>query len=286
MSRTDPKIFRGIGGITVYNRDDRVPIVNLRVLSEASLNFKPEYEELKIGGKVWDSEVKESSVELSYTVSEYPKKHLEVLSAATASDHTVTASGEIALLENVNGDSVYKATTGIASVSIGTVTDLKEGEYVVKAVSATTVDVYALSDVSFGDGTDGAVIDDTMVIAQGLSITQSSETAIPKFGISLVGGSGTIAMTVGDTCHFTVRRASSTGYTLKVGSQLDSFGEYGVLLIPRKKGTSYRFIDVFRCQIAGLPISLKDGYSEAQITVKALYDSAKDGYFRIVDSVL
>lgn len=283
MALGNPTIFRGIKSLTFYNRTTRKPIAFFRVLSEANIESNPEYEELKIGGILWDSELKELVYGLSCTGYQYDIEGMELLSGGTKTALTSEANGKIYDEENVKGSSVLSATTGIVlSLTSADSGDLKEGEYVIEATAATKVIVYAMTDVSFADGNDGELLDSTLAITEELTITASTASVLAAYGLTLTGGSGTIGFTVGDTARFRVRRALATGYSLRVGARNTNFSDVGVLITPKKKNSAYTFIDVFRVQAAGLPLGFKDGYSELQLNMKMLYDSDKDGYYDLI----
>jgi hypothetical protein len=195
------------------------------------------------------------------------------------------ATGNVSALVNKKGSSVMQASTGIASASAaaGSEADLKFGKYVIKAVSASTIDVYFSSDADMGRGTNGSYINDSLKITSApLSIT-SSPVLIPSFGIELTGGAGTIALVVGDTATFEVRPANNGGMTVRVGSSSDSsFPEFGAIVMGSKRGNELVEVDCFRCKGAGMPLNFEqNAFAEAEVKVKVLYDNDKDGVFDV-----
>ncbi len=287
MALSNPVSLFGIHSATLYSRTDRTPIAYLRVLGDASCELKGEFEDLNGGSQMypWDSEVKSISSEISFTAREYPVAAMNLLLAGSLTSYTAAATGEVIDEANVYGTTVY-SSTGIATVTVTSDDDddLKEGEYVVKAVSATTVDVYAMSDVDFSRGTDGAYEDDYLKIASAQTITKSGATVLANYGITLTGGGDTIAMTIGDSMRFTVRRPTVTGVKLVIGKASSTFSEFGCILTGQKSsGGAISYLDIYRCKAAGMPLQFKEkGYSEWAITIKALYDSAKDGVFEFI----
>jgi hypothetical protein len=138
----------------------------------------------------------------------------------TMTERSAESTGAIDGIANKKGASVIKST-GLASITVTSnkETDLKESNYIVKAVSATTVNVYATSDYDFNRGTTASYVNaDTRTIAEGITITQGSTSDIAKFGITLTGGAGTIAMTSGDTAVFSVRPVNTSSDSFILGS--------------------------------------------------------------------
>jgi hypothetical protein len=284
LSEINGSLFRGIKSLTLYDRDTEIPSAFLRVISEVNIDYKVDFDDLDIGGTIWDSEQKSKSAELSFTAYDYTDEMVEQLTGGTMTEYESEADGEIVDFANVKGTSVFNATTGIASISVTALekADLKEGKYTIVASGGNTARVYAASDISFGDGKNTAFIDNSLVITAALEFASATGTKVDDYGITLNGGSGTIAFTPGDTASFYVRRPLVTGYKLKVGGINDTVTECGVWIYPKKKNTYYTMIDCFKVKIAGMPIGFKDGYSEYKVTAKLLYDSAKDGYYNLI----
>jgi hypothetical protein len=160
---------------------------------------------------------------------------------------------------------------------------MKFGKYVVKAVSATTVDVFFSSDADIGRGTNGTYQNDALKItATALTITTGGNTTVPNFGIKLTGGAGVIAFTSGDTATFEVRPPHTGATTVRVGATADQiFPEFGAIVMAQKRGNQeLTEIDCFRCKGIGMPLNFEmNAWSEAEVKVKVLYDSDKDGVF-------
>jgi len=286
MSLSNPISLFGIHSATFYDRTDRSPIAYMRVLGDATLELTGETQDLMGGSNMymWDSEASGISSEVSFTAREYPISAMGLLLAGTVTEYDSETNGEIVDEENVNGTSAY-STSGIGSVAISAVEGEvpKEGEYVAIAATANTVDVYAMSNVDFGASD---FLDDTLKIKSGLSITTSGTTEVPGFGFKFVGGDSTdgIAMTIGDSFKFTVRRPLVTGVKMLVGASDSSFSEFGCILTGQKSGSgAITYVDVYRCKAVGMPINFAEkAYSEWQITLKALYDSTKNGVFSYI----
>lgn len=294
MAQSQPYKIFGVHSVTFFDRDTRLPEAYLRILGDCSIALEPEFEDLNGGSSLypWDSEVKAIKNDLSMTAREYPISLLEMLLAGEVTDYEANAEGQINDFGNVYGTSCKHATTGVASIvvtedesEVSDMANLKEGEYVLKVVSATTVDIYCLSDANFTRGTSKQFIDDNLKItASPLTITASTETEVEDFGFSLTGGSGTIGMTIGHTARFTVRRPSVSGVKVVVGQPGATFNEYGALISGQMMGdTTLQWMEIYRVKAAGMPINFKEkGYSEWSITLKPLVDTTKQGVFEFV----
>jgi hypothetical protein len=290
MSLTNPKTIFGVHSLTVYDRNTRIPEAFLRVLGTCEIALTPEMVSLRGGSNrfPWDSEVASIGSEFSLTAREYPMKFMELALSGDTTEYDDETSGEIIFLENVKGTSCYHASSGIASIDFISLktADLKEGEYVIEVTDAAAdkVDVYCLSNANFSRGETGEYLDDDLKIAEDLVVTSASTTDITDYGIKITGGSGTIDMTLGDTLRFAVRRNGKTGFSMVVGRSGSSFEKKGLLLTGQVAGDdSLTYIDIYKAQIAGMPVSFAEGaYSEWSITITLEYSSTKDGVYTIV----
>ncbi len=284
---TKPQLLFGIHSVTPYDIETRKPISFLRVLGEASLDLKGEFEELKGGSSMFpfDAEPSNIGTDCSFTAREYPISMMEKLLAGVKTDFAADAAGQVIDLANVKGTSVISAG-GLASVTVKAAekTDLKTGEYVIEALDANSLALYALSDIGLGDGTKKEILDDTMKVVASVDITAATGTDVDDFGLTLTGGAGPIAFAPGDTARFRIIRPSVSGVKLIVGQAGSTFSEFGCIISgQRKSDGAMAWLDIYRCRAAGMPISFKEkGYSEWNITLKVLYDSAKNGVFEYI----
>ena len=112
--------------------------------------------------------------------------------------------------------------------------------------------------------------------------------SLADYGLEFTGGSGTIAMTDGDTAVFEVRPVNTSNITVTIGGVSDVFPEFGCLIYGQKKGSGQMFeIDLFKCKAIGMPLNFTpQEFSEAEVTIKAFYDSARSGIMslRSIDS--
>lgn len=286
--RSDPRIIFGVHSFTPYNYDTGLPYGTIQVLGGSSFALNGELATLNAGSAKYPWAVEETTIsaELSIRPKEYPDFLFELFLGKAPTSNAAEASGNASSLSNKNGSSVQEATTGIASVSVksGSETDLKFSKYVVKAASATSVDVYAMSNVDFARGTDKEFEDDALKItASPLTITTSSAVEIPGFGLELTGGSGTIGMTEGDTATFEVRPINDKSMEVKIGGTADVFPNFGAIVVAQKRGNEeLTELDIFKLKAVGLPFNLEENtFSEAEITAQAFYDSSQGGVFKM-----
>lgn len=287
MALSDPRNIYGVHSVSPYNRTTGEFYGILKVLGGSSISLSGETVDLMGGSSKypWASEDGPITAEMSLKVKEYPDFLFELFLGKAPTAVSAEASGNASAPTNKKGTSVQSATTGITAVlTVGTAADLKFGKYVIKAASATTIDVYFSSDADIARGTNGTYQNDLLKItATALTVVSGMATAIPNFGLSVNGGSGTIGMTTGDTATFEVRPVNSKAMTVSIGSSADStFPEFGAIVMAQKRGNQeLTEIDALRCKGIGLPIGFEENtWSEAEIKAKLLYDSTQDAVFK------
>lgn len=290
MSLSAPRAIFGVHAFTPYSRTDGLPYGTVKVLQSSSLALNGSLIDLMGGSSKypWAVETGPISAELQLKGNDYKSFLFTLFLGFTPTDNSTEATGNVTTLTNFKGTSCKQASTGIASVAVhsGSDADLKFGKYVVKVVSATTVNVYLLGDVDIARGTDGTMQDDNLkVTASALTIvTSGALTNIPNFGLDLVGGSSTIGMTIGDTATFIVRPDNSGNTVVNIGSSSGTlFPEFGAIIHAQKRGDQELFeIDAYRCIGNGMPINFDyNKWSEYDIKVKLMYDAAQDGVYGI-----
>lgn len=287
MALSNPRIFFGVHSVSPYNRSTGAFYGTLKVLGGSSLSLSGELSKLNGGSLKYPWAVEDGLVtaELSLKVKEYPDFLFELFLGKPPTSSGPDAAGSVSVPVEVNGTSVM-GSTGIASISVIPSTgaaNLKFAKYVIKVATSSTVDIYASSDIDFATGTDESYDSDLLLVHSGASITTGGNTDIASLGLRLVGGAGTIGMTVGDTATFEVLPPSSKSMSVTIGSGADVFPEFGAVLYAKKRGNNEMLeIDVFRCKGVGLPVGLEENaFSEAEIKCEAFYDSAKDGIMKI-----
>jgi len=288
MALSQPRPIFSIHSLAAYNRVTKLPYgKQIEVLAGSNLASSQELIDLQGGSSFdnWATERGIRTMELSVTFREYPDWLFRLLLGKNPTVNAAEASGNVGTVANYNGTSTVDATTGIASVTAisGSETDLKLGTYIIKVASATTVDIYALSDLDFATGTDGVFVDDTMKITSSAeTIATGADTNITGFGFKLTGGSGAIGMTIGDTAIVEVRPINTGSSEVTIGSRSEVFCNFGLYMTGQRMGDGRMVtIDAFNATGGGLPINMTEkAWSEGEVTFKLAYDAVQDGLFK------
>lgn len=284
---SNPRSNYGLHSVSPYGRTDALPYGILKVLTGSSLTLSGTNVELRGGSQKfpWAVETGELKAEVDLKFKEFPDFVTTLFMGATPVTSAASATGSVSALTNKLGTSAQKATTGIASIGITATTGaalLKFGKYVVKVISATTVHVYAYTDLDAARGGALTYQDDSLVVtATALSITTGAVTVIPNTGLEFTGGSGTIGMTVGDTATFQVLPPSTKSMAVTVGGAASTFPEFGMIAMAQKTGDLRMCeLDIFRCKGSGLPRGFTPNtWAEADVKLGVFYDATKDGVF-------
>lgn len=270
----------GVHSVTPYDLANGKPL-SLKpfdVVGTFSVSSSQEIVEV-FGGSNFDAFDIESGVrtfEGSMLLRSVPNALIEIATGSVPTETAAESSGSVTALRNVLNSSVQKTDTGIDSVALksGSTLDVAFATFTVAAVSATTVDVFVHSDVDFAQGTDKTFKAGTHKInSSPLTITTGGAlTEIPDFGVELVGGSGTIAMTIGDTAVFESRPANLSSRIVTIGSPLAKPKKIGLIAYAQRKsdGVMHK-INIFKTLAGGLPLVLTEkAFFEGEITFKAM----------------
>lgn len=277
------RINYGIHSICPFRISDGMPFGILKVLGGGTLSMASEFEELFGGSNkfAWAVEAKTISADWTATVKSMPDFFFELFLGASVTTTAASATGTISTLKGIFGSLV--GTTGIASVGLATggSANLKDGVYVIKAVSATAVDVYALTDIEFKKLGGSALnyIDESLKItATPLTITASTAVAIPSLGVEITGGSGTIAMVAGDTARFNLKSPHAGVSEIKIGSANTLFPEHRQLCLGQKRANGDTFeVELYRVVGSGVPIPMEEQtFSIPELNMKLIQDSESD----------
>lgn len=286
MALSDPRGIYGVHSVTPYRRDTGAFYGTLKVLDSSSLSVEGELNELTGGSSKfpWAVETGALKVEMSLKINQFEDFLFEVFLGIAPTVTAAEASGAVsALVSKVTG--LLSATVGVATVGLksGKTADVKFSKYLVKAASATTVDVYAASDIDFARGTAADFQNDALKITvTPLTIVTGAPVEIPGTGLELTGGSGTIAMTVGSTATFESRPKNLGVSTVRVGGLANqTTPEFGAIILAQKRSNGEMTeLDCFRCLGSGMPIGFeKNSWAGAEIKVKAFFDASKNGVF-------
>lgn len=287
MPLSNPRILFGAHSFAPFNISTGEPYGIAKVIGTMELAFTGELVELFGGSSKYAWSVQEGTAasDINLTLKEYPDFLFQLMLGKTVTSNSAEASGSVTTIANKSGTSVFSATTGIASVSLlaGASADVKFGNFVVKAVSATTVDVFVGSDVDFLRGSDATYQNDLLkVTASPLTIATGADVTIPNFGLKLTGGSGTIALVSGDTAYFSSRPVNTKSTDVTVGGAGEVSPEFGAIVVGEKIGSGEMVeFELFRCKATGLPFPFAEkAFLEPGLTIKAFQDVSRNGVFK------
>lgn len=293
MALSNPIIHLGVHSITPYcRRATQViggntffrgePFGEFRVLGDASFNMAASAAPLFGGSNAfpWANEILQVSSEFTMTIKEAPNMLYALYAGATITSTAASATGSVVALVAATGTTIGASAVGVVSAGVksGSDTDLKFGYYAVVYVSATTVDVYGMTDLQFAKATALTSVDDLLKITESaLTIVTDTAVEIPNTGVELTGGSGTIAIVANDVGIFQVVPAHGGIDTIDFGKSGLTFPEHG-LYVTGKERSSGELIDInlYKVQVSsGLNVPLLEAdYQSSDITVIALQDSA------------
>lgn len=288
MALSAPRLLFGIHSISPYSRTDKTPYGILKVVGACDLAMSSSIDELFGGSSryAWGAEAKTIQTEFAAKVKAFPGFLFQLFLGGSYTDNSAETGASVTTLTNYKGTSCKNSTTGVASVGVksGSTADVKFGNYMVKVASATTVDVYLLSDVDIARGTAGSYSTDTLKAVASLTITASTAVTITGHGLELTGGSGTIGMTTGDTAYFTARPINTGSTDIVIGAVASTaMPAFGCVMVSQKRDNGEMFeIEAYNCAGVGLPISLNEmAWSVTDIKVSCLYDTTQDRVFSI-----
>ena len=284
-----PRILFGVHSISPYSRADSTPYGILKVVGSAGLAMTSTIEEIYGGAQrfSWAAEAKTIKAEVSCKVKAYPGFLFSLFLGATVVDTGASTTGSISALTNALNASVMNSTTGIASLAITSNKngDLKFAQYLIKAASSTTVDVYLMSDVDINRGPDPASYQTDLlkITASALTVTASTGTAIPNTGVTLTGGSGTIGMTTGDTAIFSTYPINNSSETVLIGASTTSAQNFGAWILAQKRANGEMFeLQAFNCVAFGLPIALDEmAFSHTEFKMSCFWDPVQNAVFSV-----
>lgn len=278
----------GIHSFTPYNRDTGLAYGILKVLGGGNMELTGETEDLFGGSSkfAYASEQTQIGATATMNVKSYPDFLMELFLGGNVTALSAAANGEVRGLANMKGTSVNQTSTGVANVGLksGDEADAKFGRYVMKAKTATDVSIYLLTDVDFNRGNKGSYLDNALLIADDVTIPGTGGTVdVADYGLEITGGSGTVAMTVGDTAIFDVLPPHSGGSEITIGSETSSFPAFGAFLVAQKRSNGELFqIQAFNCNGSGMPFPMQEKtWMISDLTMKLLRDEDLDAVMKI-----
>lgn len=289
MALSDPRAVYSVHSVVPVSRTTGLPYGILQVIGDASLSFPAENTKLFGGSNKfpWAAEIVQIDSTFSYEARAFPDFNFELYMGASTSTTAASTSGTFSALSNSVGTSVFDATTGVATATLKATEEanVKTGRYFVKAVSATTVDVYCSTDIEFLRGTDLTYDDDTLKItASALTIATGAAVEIPNTGTELTGGSGAIALVTGDVAYYDVVSPHSGFSDITIGQSGISFPEHElhIFAAERSSGDIFEIIAYKAVGTAGMVMPLTRGdFAVTNIETTLLQDSTQGAVARI-----
>lgn len=282
------RINYGIHSICPFRITDGLPYGILKVLGGGTMTLSSEFEELFGGSNkfAWAVEAKTISSEWTASVKSLPDFMFELFLGATVVTTAASAAGTVDGFANVLDSvsvPVLQATTGIATVTAksGGTSDLKDGVYIIKCVTPTTVDVYGLTDIEYsklGAANTLTLLESQKITASPLTIVASTATEIVGLGVEMTGGSGTIGMTADDTARFHINSAHDGVSEISIGSSSTIFPEHRQLCLGQKRADGSVFeMELFKVVGSGMPIPFEEqSFSIPELSMKLVQDSTED----------
>lgn len=273
--------FFGVKYLIPYNRVTKQPYGVFRVIG--SVEFANEIEMVPLEGghspAPWAVEEGQPSVSITATLREYPDFSFGLLENATITTAVAEASGSVTAIANQSGSSVVSATTGIAGIAVKEAKkeNLPFGRLIFKATDTTKVTVYLVGEGDF-DLVNGQVVAETVVPSSGGTVD------LDDIGITITGGSGSVAFVVGDTAISTVRPVNTGSSKVSIGNDTNTT-EFGLLCVMPKQGSTGKssYIDVFRVKASGMPWNANSReWSEWTMNGMVLVDTATSKTHEII----
>jgi len=289
MGLTEPRQVFGIHSMTPFNLTTGLFDYGIfKIIGEMNLDLSADFVNNTGGSNNYPWAVERGLVngEISGTIRSYQDNALSLFLGATVTENAAETTGNVSALTNVNGTSVFNATTGLASIALTTddEADLKFGKYIFEATDTDKLKLYVSSDVDFLRGTDEEYEDDTLLVDSEFTIVGSDATQVlAGFGLTFTEGSGAASMTIGDTASFEVRPVNTGSSIIDIGKAGESVTEFGLIMNAEKRSDGSLFeIVAERCFAYGYPIGMSaKEWSEASIKISMLYSSTKNRVLRM-----
>lgn len=269
----------GVHCLTIVDIATKEPVSILKVVDTANIDLGETVAVLKGGDSnhPYSAAVVDANHTVSIPVKEFPDSFVELLYRATQTPGAAEAAGNISTPANVTGTSIVSATTGItATITATSGSTLKEGTYIIKAASATTLNIYGYTsydDLTMSNDESG------LVNATPYTITTGTAANITEIGITVTGGSGTIGFTENDTAIVVVRRINSGILDTPIGDKKnnDYYKAY-LYFTPTPEG-DMDYIELYRVMPSrGAHSAAVRDYHSQEMTLTVTKDPANNNH--------
>ncbi len=232
-----PQQVFGVHQITFNDLEDESKMGTGKIIDDASPDIVQEIIENRGGSSpfAWAAAPGNATGDIALILKQYDRKILDFLglNLPDLSNIEENVSGDAAgftsAIINQKGSSLVDPTTGIASIAVdvATVNDLAFGDYAIRAVSATTIDIFLNTDVS---GKAPYIDENLKINATPITIPGTDGTVVST-GIEFTGGSGSIALIIGDVATFSVRPINTYNFTRFIGKIGAAPKEFGITIV-------------------------------------------------------
>lgn len=271
----------GIQYIIPYKLKNKDPYGIFRVMQEFTSERARE-NVLLHGGNFDGAVASEAGVAanpISMVLREYPDFAFTTFEEGVQTENVAEVSGNFGTIVNTNGVSIFDIATGIASVvsKVGKEANIPFGRLIFKATAvANELDIYL---VGTPQG-EGAFLSDSGLVAEAVIIPDTGGMVdVDELGITINGGSGTIAFVVGDIAALDVRGVNNGSVITSVGANPQT--KYmGILAVkPKLADGSLEYIDFHKVSVpSGIPFSaISREFAEYTLTGEILIDPCNGG---------
>ena len=277
MSKLNPVQIAGLHSLTFYNINTGKPYGMAKVVGSANLSSSQELIENTGGSNPYPWAVARGKIttELSLKLKEYPDFLVSLLNGQEVKNNEAESGAYISSLADTFGS----LSSNIASINIKDSAKVKSSKYIIEAVSATTINIYSL----LNDGSFNYIDESLKINDEPLTILLDQPLEIAEHGIEITGNQ-TINMSTGDTAEFITRAKNLGSKEAVIGSKSANFNDFGLIIVGQKTNSRIVALDVFRVAGGGMPFNFAESaFSELEVTLKPMYDSAKDGVFKYIN---
>lgn len=225
---------------------------------------------------------------MTATLREYPNFAFNIFENADITSVTTEASGYVGTPGNKVGSSIIDPTTGIASIAATATKEssIPSGWLLIQGTSdPTKVDIYLAGDVASGRV---PIVDELPKIASDVVVAGTGGTVeLADYGLTITGGSGTVAFTEGDLAYVDVRPANTKRTTIQVGANT-GVNYVGMLLVyPRNSEKDQTIVRFPKVAVIGMPFNGNSReFSEFEQAMTPLYDDDAGVLYEIIRTEL
>lgn len=266
--------FFSIGGAVCYDITTKLPLGKVDIASASSLELTGELVPLKGGPNQYDWGVAKGYIESKITLNCKEKPtFLYRLALGVDAVTEAQAEGAIKNIANIEGTAL-QGDDVITGVTILDKDDLKFGRYVIRAVSATTFDVYLSTNIDQRRGMPLTFADNNLLKINSDPYTLAADTnvEIASAGLSLTLAASadfdTAGVTAGDAFEFFVVPPTAEFNEILVSNRTEdvTFGMY--LYTESQDNGRAMMIDVFNCKMLGMTHAFAEkAWDETELNV-------------------